>query len=52
MLYDGICRDVLSEIFRVRRQLFSKLTFRDNMKRDSRYTLTWTILNDKVNTYF
>jgi hypothetical protein len=27
MLYDGICRDVLSEIFHVRRPLFSKLIF-------------------------
>jgi hypothetical protein len=52
MLYDGICRDVLSEKFHVRRPLFSTLISRDNMKHNGRYTLTWIIVNDKVHTYF
>jgi hypothetical protein len=36
MLYDGICRDVLSEIIHVRRPLFSTLACRDNMKHNGR----------------
>ena len=52
MLYDGICRDVLSEIFYVRRPLFSTLTSRDNMKHNGKFILTWAIVNDKLQTYF
>jgi hypothetical protein len=51
MLYDGICRDVLSEIIYVRRPLFSTMS-RDNMKHNGKYILTWAIVNDELHTYF
>jgi hypothetical protein len=52
MLYDGICRDMLSETIYVRRPLFSKLSSRDNMKHNGRYILTWAIFNGELHTYF